>query len=220
MQNNWKKAEKILNKDGVVVLPTDTLYGIIGRALSKKTVERIYEIKGRDRSKPFIVLITSYKDLEIFGVNLPLLRGETGIGTQSQDLEHSVFQMRKVYSSCKEVQRPRGSVFKPKVTVVLPCPSNKFKYLHRGTKSIAFRMIGKKNKNLFNLIKKVGPVVAPSANPQEFNHAETITQAKGYFGNKIDLYINSGPKVGKSSTLVKFENDKLIVLRQGQVKIK
>lgn len=198
MQNNWQKAKEILNKDGVVILPTDTLYGIIGKALSKKVVERIYEIKGRDKSKPFIVLITSYKDLEIFGVKV----GE-------------------------EQAKILPKFWPGKVTVILPCLLKKFEYLHRGTNYIAFRMIGKKNKNLFDLIKKVGPVVAPSANPEDLKPAETIIQARKYFepvstqgGNKIDFYLSSGLKKGKSSTLVNFENDKLIVLRQGQVKIK
>ena len=190
MKNNWRKAEEVLKNDGVIVLPTDTLYGIIGKALSKKTVERIYEIKGRDKSKPFIVLITSYKDLEIFGVKIT-----------------------------REQAKILKKFWPGKVTVILPCLLKKFEYLHRGKKSIAFRMIGPKNKNLFNLIKKVGPVVAPSANPQELKHANTITEARKYFGNKIDLYINSGPKTGKSSTLIKFGNDKLIILRQGKVVI-
>jgi L-threonylcarbamoyladenylate synthase len=191
MQKNWQKAKEVLNKDGVAILPTDTLYGIIGKALSKKTVERIYEIKGRDKSKPFIVLITSYKDLEIFGVKV---------------MEEQAKILEKFWPG--------------KVTVVLPCSSKKFKYLHRGVRSIAFRMIGPKNKNLFNLIKKIGPLVAPSANPQELKHSENITQAKKYFGDKIDFYLSTSSKVGKSSTLVKFENDKLIVLRQGEVFIK
>ncbi|HLP86580.1 MAG TPA: L-threonylcarbamoyladenylate synthase [Candidatus Paceibacterota bacterium] len=191
MQNNWKKAEEVLKKDGVVVLPTDTLYGIVGKALSRKTIERIYEIKGRDRSKPFIVLISSYKDLEIFGVKIT-----------------------------KEQAKILPKFWPGKVTIILPCLSKKFEYLHRGTKSIAFRMIGKKNHSLSTLLKKVGPLVAPSVNPENLKHAETIKEAKNYFGNKIDIYLNSGPKIGKSSTLAKFENDKLIVLRQGQVKVK
>ena len=41
------KLIKLLNsKDGVAIYPTDTLYGIIGSALSKEAVSRIYEIKG------------------------------------------------------------------------------------------------------------------------------------------------------------------------------
>ena len=187
----WSRAEKVLKKDGVVVLPTDTLYGIVGRALSRKAVERIYKIKGRNESKPFIVLITSYEDLDLFGVKV----GEK----QAKFLE---------------------KIWPGKVSVILTCPLKKFEYLHRGTKSIAFRMIGPRNKNLFNLLKKVGPLVAPSANPQDFKHAETITQAKKYFGKKIDFYLSSGLKISRSSTLIKFNNDKLIVLRQGEVFVK
>lgn len=191
MKSGWKIIEKILMNDGVVVSPTDTLYGIIGRALSKKAVERIYEIKGRNKTKPFIVLITSYKDLEIFGVKIT-----------------------------KEQAKILPKFWPGKVTVILPCLSNKFKYLHRGTKSIAFRMIGSKNKNLFNLIKKVGPIVAPSANPQDLKQANTIKEAKDYFGNKIDLYLNGGSRICKSSTLIKFNDNKLVILRQGDVIIK
>ena len=36
-----------LNDGGVGVLPTDTLYGLVGSALIPETVERIYELKRR-----------------------------------------------------------------------------------------------------------------------------------------------------------------------------
>lgn len=191
MNNNWQKAEEILKNGGVVVLPTDTLYGIIGRALSKKAVKRIYEVKGRDKSKPFIVLITSYKHLEIFGV-------EVG----------------------KEQAKFLEKFWPGKVSVVLPCHSKAFEYLCRGTKSIAFRMIGFKNKNLFNLLKKVGPLVAPSANNEGGKPAETVKEARNYFGNDVDLYINGGERKLNPSTLIKLENNNFVILRQGAKKIK
>ena len=191
MQNNWKKAEGILKNDRVVVLPTDTLYGILGLALSKKMVECIFKIKGRNENKPFIVLITSYKDLEKFGVKIN---------------EEQAKILKKFWPG--------------KVSVILPCKLTKFKYLHRGTNGIAFRMIGKRNKNLFNLINKVGPLVAPSANPEGLKPSESIKEAKEYFSHKVDLYIDGGKKKLNPSTLVKFENNNLIVLRQGGVIVK
>ena len=190
MKNNWQNAQNILKKDGVVVLPTDTLYGIIASAESKKAVEYIYKIKGRNEDKPFIVLINSYKDLGLFGVKI--------------DKEQAKF-LEKIWPG--------------KVSVILPCMQSKFNYLHRGTKSIAFRMIGEKNKNLFNLIKKVGPLVAPSCNKQGDAPAENITKAKEYFNNEIDLYINGGIRKSSPSTLIKYENGKWIILRQGGIKI-
>ena len=48
-----------LKDGGVVVMPTDTIYGIAGSALSKDIVERIYRIKNRNPEKPFIVLLAS-----------------------------------------------------------------------------------------------------------------------------------------------------------------
>ena len=191
MQNNWLKAKNILEKDGVVVLPTDTLYGVVGRAQSKKVVERIYDIKGRDENKPFIVLISSYKDLEIFGVKT--------------DNEQAKF-LKKIWPG--------------KVSVILQCNSSRYSYLHRGLKSIAFRMIGGKNKNLLNLIKKVGPLVAPSCNKQGYEPAQSIKIAKEYFNDNIDLYINGGIKKLIPSTLIKYENNNWIILRQGSLKIK
>jgi len=191
MKNDWKKAEEILKKDGVAVLPTDTLYGIIGSALSKKTVERIYKIKGRNENKPFIVLITSYKDLEIFGIKID-----------------------------KNQANILGKFWPGKVSVILPCKFAKWKYIYREMNSIAFRMIGQKNQNLFNLIKKVGPLVAPSVNPEGEKPAENTKEAKNYFGDLVDLYIKGGDRKLKPSTLVKFDGDKLVILRQGQTIIR
>jgi L-threonylcarbamoyladenylate synthase len=190
MKNNWLKAEEILKKDGVVVLPTDTLYGLVTRALSKKAVEKLYKVKNRIEDKPFILLITSYKDLELFGIKIDK--------NQAKFLE---------------------KIWPGKVSVILPCYLNKWKYIHRGVESIAFRMIAIKNKNLFNLIKKVGPLVAPSANKEGEKPAESIIEAKKYFKDEVDLYINKGERKFKPSTLIKFKNDDWIILRQGDEKI-
>lgn len=193
MQTDWIKAEKILKNDGVVVLPTDTLYGLVSSAFSKKAIEKIYKIKERDKSKPLIVLISSVSQLKDFNISLPLLRGSG--------------------------HRPRGSVFQPKVSVLLECKSNKFKYIHRGTNEIAFRLISSRNKNLYNLLNKVGPLVAPSANRESEKPAETINESKGYFGESVDMYIDGGRKVGEPSTLIRVKDGKIEILRQGVVKI-
>ena len=54
-----KKASKIINKGGIVVFPTDTVYGIGCDPYNKKSVKKIYEIKSRDFSKPLPVLVYS-----------------------------------------------------------------------------------------------------------------------------------------------------------------
>ncbi len=38
-------------------MPTDTVYGIVARATDRAAVERLFKLRGRDRQKPFIVLV-------------------------------------------------------------------------------------------------------------------------------------------------------------------
>jgi len=184
MQNNWLKTEKILKEGGVAVIPTDTLYGLVASVFNKRAVEKIYKIKERDKSKPFIVLISSVAQLKDFGIKDDFAK-----------------------------------IFKPQVSILLKCKSNKFKYIHRGTGEIAFRLISKRNKNLYELINRVGPVVAPSANKESEKPAETRAEAKKYFGESVDLYIDGGKKIGEPSTLIRLKDGKIDVLRQGKVKI-
>jgi L-threonylcarbamoyladenylate synthase len=48
-----------INNGGVVVIPTDTLYGIVARAEDKSAVERVYRIRGRSPNKACINLVAS-----------------------------------------------------------------------------------------------------------------------------------------------------------------
>lgn len=66
MQNNWLKAEKVLKSGGVVVIPTDTLYGLCASAFDKKAMKKYIELRMRDKSKPLIVLISSANQLKSF----------------------------------------------------------------------------------------------------------------------------------------------------------
>ena len=173
---------KILKNGGVGVLPTDTLYGLVGSALSKKTVERIYKLKKRNFKKPFIILISSINDLKIFEI--------------------------KVDENIKKFLRKR------KTSIILSCSVKKYKYLHRGKKSLAFRIPHKQN--LIKLLKKVGPLVVPSANLENKIPAYNIIQAQKYFGDQVDFYINEGIKKSFPSRLIIIENQQVITKRKAK----
>ena len=49
----------VLLRDGVALLPTDTIYGLHALAMSANAIEKIVAIKGRDSDKPFVVLASS-----------------------------------------------------------------------------------------------------------------------------------------------------------------
>ena len=48
-----RKVVEILKNGGIVVYPTDTYYGIGCDLMSPRAIERIYQLKRRDKSKPF-----------------------------------------------------------------------------------------------------------------------------------------------------------------------
>lgn len=59
-----EKAAQIIQSGGVVVFPTDTVYGVGCDPRNHDAVKKIYKIKGRDRTKHLPVLAYSKKDIE------------------------------------------------------------------------------------------------------------------------------------------------------------
>lgn len=51
------KAEAVIKKGGLVAVPTDTVYGIIGDATNKDVVKLLYELKQRPKEKAFPVFV-------------------------------------------------------------------------------------------------------------------------------------------------------------------
>jgi len=197
-KNNGEKIIiSILLSGGIGVFPTDTLYGVVGSALNKKTIERIYKLRKRDLKKPMIILISSFNDLKIFGIKL-------------NEKQKNILK----------------NLWPGKVSVVLDCPLKKFDYLHRGMKTLALRLPAgeagfPKDEKLIKILKKTGPVVAPSANIVGDKPAETHKEAKKYFGDKVDFYVDKGKLKSKPSTLIQLsKNGEIKILRQGAVKIK
>ena len=183
-----KKLASLIKKGGVGVLPTDTLYGIVGSALLPQTVESIYRLRKRDSKKPMIILVSSLSQLNSLGIKTDSRTG-----------------------------RFLSDVWPQKLSVILDCKSNKFSYLHRGTKTLALRMPAEKD--LLKLINKTGPLVAPSANLEGKKPSLTIKEARKYFGDKIDFYVDNGKINSLPSTLISIKNRKVKILRQGNVKL-
>src|SRR3989338_3168239 len=177
-----KENINILKKGGIGMVLTDTIYGILGSALNPKTVERLYEVKGRDKNKPLIILISQLSDLGLFDIKL--MPG-----------------LKKILSK----------YWPGKVSIILPCSSQKFEYLHRGQNSLAFRF--PKDKRLVDILKQTGPLVAPSANSQGAKPAESIEEAREYFGEKVNFYEEGKFKESKPSTLIKIVGDRVEILR-------
>lgn len=186
----FKELANKIQEGSLVIMRTDTLYGILGRADVPSIVDQIYKAKGRDENKPFIILISNINELNRFGVQVT-----------------------------EELSEMLQKYWPGSITFILPVASEcleKFSYLHRGTNALAFRMPGKSE--LRELIAQTGPLVAPSANPQGFAPAKNIDEARDYFGDAINAYIDEGEVVDASaSTIVRYDGTGFEVLRQGAV---
>lgn len=176
-----------LMNDKIGIVPTDTLYGLVGKALVAPTVERIYDVRQRAPEKPLIILIESFYDLNTFF-------------TERNDAIDAFLH----------------DVWPGKISVILNVRDERFGYLHRGTDTLAFRM--PEHPELRNLIAEVGPLVAPSANPEGQTPATTIKEAQDYFTNQVDFYFDAGELRSEPSTLVRLDhNAKPTILREGAV---
>ncbi len=58
-----RKVVEILKKGGIVVYPTDTYYGMGCDIMNKKAIERIYQLKQRNKSKPFSFICSGLKNI-------------------------------------------------------------------------------------------------------------------------------------------------------------
>lgn len=78
-------------------MPTDTIYGIVGLAKDSEIVERIYQVKDREHTKPFVVLISDYSQLSSLGIAIDTEQkqylgtvwpGPTSVIMPTREMEH------------------------------------------------------------------------------------------------------------------------------------
>jgi len=180
MQNIYDNQELIntLQDGGVVVMPTDTIYGILTTALNTASVERLYKIRRRSPEKPCIILISDISDLGHFDINL----------NQTE---------RKILQEFSAHDKP--------TSIILDSLNPEFQYLNRGAESLSFRI--PKNEHLRELLKETGPLIAPSANIEGETPATNIEEARAYFGESVDMYIDGGEIIGNPSRLMRLYKD-------------
>ncbi|MDP2921997.1 MAG: L-threonylcarbamoyladenylate synthase [Candidatus Omnitrophota bacterium] len=69
-QNLIDEAAVVLKNGGLVVFPTETVYGIAANSLKPETIDRLYAIKQRPKDKPFSVHIADFASLKDLGITL------------------------------------------------------------------------------------------------------------------------------------------------------
>ena len=75
-EEDIKNAVKVLREGGVILYPTDTVWGIGCDATNAKAVAKVYDIKHRDDSKALICLVDSDARLQRYVRNVPAVAWE------------------------------------------------------------------------------------------------------------------------------------------------
>lgn len=105
------EVREALQQGNLAVIPTDTLYGIVCMARSRKVVEKLYRIRGRDQNKPCILLIGDITALKEFDIVL-------------NAKERALLEQH----------------WPGPLSVVFDCPGSRWEFLHRGSETLAFRI--------------------------------------------------------------------------------
>lgn len=179
-----------LKEGKLVVFPTDTVYGIGTNAYSKDACEKIYEVKGRPKYKPLIVLISDISMLKEIVKDISL--------TEQKLID--VFW-----------PGPLTIKFKKKEGV-LP------NIISAGDEYVRVRLMNESI--IHKLIKNAGvPVVAPSANISGSLTGTKIENIASELGGKVDYILDCGDiESDIVSTIVQVEDDKVIIIREGKIK--
>ena len=183
-----KETSQIIKNGGIVVFPTETVYGIGTNGLNKEAISRLYEVKQRPTNKPISLLVSSIDMAEVVAKDIT-------------DMEYKL--MEKFFPG------PLTIILKKKNIV----PDN----LTNNTDTVGIRMpdniIAKKLIEYANV-----PIATPSANISGKPSGTNIENIMEDFKDKVDYYIDGGQsKLGIGSTIVKIENGYPLILREGSI---
>lgn len=102
------------------------------------------------------------------------------------------------------------------ITLILKTKKDVPNYLDLGTGFVGVRV--PKDDFVLNLINEVGkPLLVPSANPSGLTPAKDYLEVINYFDGKIDATITGDIKSNMPSTIIKIDENNIILIRQGEI---
>ncbi|CAG5087471.1 L-threonylcarbamoyladenylate synthase [Parvicella tangerina] len=177
-----------LSNEEVVVIPTETVYGLAASAISEKAIAKIFEIKNRPQTNPLIVHISSIDDLERVAKNIP---------KSAYDLAH-VFWPGPLTLILEKQPHISDLITSGKNTVAVRIPQH----------PIALNII-----SLFNY-----PIVAPSANKSNHISPTSAAHVLESLGDRTPFIVDGGTSTrGLESTIVGFASESAVIYRHGAI---
>jgi tRNA threonylcarbamoyl adenosine modification protein (Sua5/YciO/YrdC/YwlC family) len=179
-------AVETLRNDGIIIYPTDTVYGIGCSIFSKKAIDRIYQIKNQHTSKPFSFVCSDLSHISEYAVvSNPAYR-------VMKHLVPGPFTFILPASRLKQL--PKSLISKRK-TVGIRVPNHPI---------------------CLAIVKELGnPILSASVTDQNgevINNPEII---KVVFENQVDSILDGGINISAPSTVLDFTEEPPVVVREG-----
>ena len=189
-KNEIEQAARIVRGGGLVVFPTETVYGLGANALDTSAVCKIYELKGRPATSPLIVHVASIEQAkELAAEWLP------------------------------EAERLARQYWPGPLTIVVPKKSTIPDEVTAGLPTVGLRM-PRHPVALELLRLAGAPIAAPSANRFTQLSPTTAEHVREAFGVETPFLLDGGPcEVGLESTVISVTRDGLEVLRPGMAHV-
>ena len=182
------EAKEVIKMGGIVIAPTDTVYGIIADALNEKAVEKIYEIKKRKKTNPLSILVSN-KDM-----------------------------LKKVVKKVSlEEEKIIDKFFPGAITLIFEKNEQIPDIVTSGLDTVGIRMPNDEILlNVIELLGS--PIVATSLNLSGEESKTNLDNISQEILNNVDYVIDNGnTKIGVASTVAKIDGKKIEILREGTI---
>ena len=191
-ESELNEIKEILDNDGVIIFPTDTVYGIACNCFSEKAIKKVFDIKKRPENKPINVLSNNLDKIKLVSRNIN---------------EKEEFLINKYMPGA--------------LTIILDKNEKVSDILTAGLDTIGVR-IPKNNISLRILENVSYPLATTSENISGDSAGIKISDFLKEFDGVVDAIIDGGETDLKvASTIVRVESDnKLKIIREGTLKIK
>lgn len=175
-------------KDGrLVIMPTDTIYGIIGDATNEDVINKVYEVKERPHDKPLLILVSNLSMLHELVTEIP-----------------------------KETEKIIKKFWPGPLTILFKKSSKVLDTLTANSSLVAIRMPNDKRLlNIMNHLNR--PLISTSANISSHDAITNPNQLEEKMKEKIDLIVDEGTVNNEASTLITIVNGKIKILREGSL---
>ena len=183
------RAAKIVSEGGVIAFRTDTFYGLGADPFNVTAVARIRELKGREENKPILLLLADASVADRF------------IADRSKAFEDVA---KKFWPG--------------PLTIVGIAVANLPAEITAGTGTVGVRVPA--GDDVRELLRKCGgALTATSANPSGGESARSAKEVIEYFGDRIDLVIDSGEVTAtEPSTVLDVTTSPPRVVREGAIR--